>query len=413
MKRVSDTGLRPRILWIKPILPYPPNQGTKVVTFGLLQALQKEYDITVLARLLDRREETLAKELERWCARVVPVLAPNRKSIVHRVFFKAYYGLKSILFRRSLKSLYDCPGAFVRAAERLAPERYDLVVIEYWQLHRLSRLFPPRAVALFTHDIDMQVNRDLSLLERNLFRKIAAVRRWLLERREELRAYKHAKTVFALTEQDKRAVQHIAGSSCRVEVVPFGVDIARFSPPGPERNAGEVLFLGAMSAAFNRDALAFFVTKIYPLLGGIEGLSITIVGGSLPDDLASFARNREVEVVGNVSDIRPFLHRAACMIVPLRYGGGLRIRILEAMAAELPVICTTPAIAGMPFEAGRDYLLADSPEEFAERIGAFMRDPVVGPALAGNAKERLIEHYSKEAQELRVKTLFKSIIDSA
>jgi glycosyltransferase involved in cell wall biosynthesis len=316
------------------------------------------------------------------------------------------------VFRRSLKSLYDCPGAFVRAAAGLADEPFDLVVIEYWQLNRLSSLFRPGAVVLFTHDIDMLVNRELSLLERNLFRKIASVQRWLVERKEELHAYKNSKTIFTLTAQDKRAVELVAGSSCRVEVVPFGVDIDYFSPSGVKRNAGEVLFLGAMGAVFNRDALAQFVTKIYPLLDDIDGLTVSIVGGQLPKDLSCFASNREVEIVGKVPDIRPYLHRASCMVVPLRFSGGLRIRILEAVAAELPVICTTPAIAGMPFEAGRDYLLANTPEEFAEQLRAFMRDPALGPALAGNAKQRLVEHYSKETQESRARALFENVIDS-
>jgi glycosyltransferase involved in cell wall biosynthesis len=412
LRHMNDRTRRPRILWIKPVLPYPPDQGTKVVSFGLLQALRESFDITVLARILDRREQSHARELEEWCSRVVTVLAPNKRSIFHRIFFKIYYELKSVVLRRSLKSLYDCPGAFLRAAERLAAEPFDLVVIEYWQLHQLARLFSSERVVLFTHDIDMLVNREIALLERNLIRKIIAVQRWLVERREELRAYKNARTVFTLTSQDRRAVRLVAGSSCRVEVVPFGVDIEHFSPPGIERNAGEVLFLGAMGAIFNRDALAYFVTKIHPLLDDIPGLSISIVGGHLPKDLSYFSTNREVEIVGRVRDIRPYLHRAACMVVPLRFSGGLRIRILEAMAAELPVICTTAAIAGMPFEAGTDYLLADTPEEFAEQLRTFMKNPSLGPAIAGNAKKKLQELYSRETQKSLAEELFMNVLNS-
>lgn len=402
-----------KILIIKPVLPYPPDQGTKVVTFGLLQALRENYDVTILAKVLDREEHIHVRELEQWCARVVAVLAPNRKSIAHRIFYKIAYKIKSIFTRRSLKSIYDCPGTFVKTAARLAREPFDLVIIEYWQLHRLASLFPCERVVLFTHDIDMLVNREISLLERNLFKKIAAVRRWMTERNEELYAYKNSKTIFTLTERDKKAVQLVAGSDCTVSLMPFGVDTDYFTPPGIERNRGEILFLGAMGAIFNRDALSYFITKIYPHLDEIEHLSFTIVGGYLPKELAYFALESDVEIVGRVRDVRPYLHRADCMIVPLRYSGGLRIRILEAMAANLPVICTDPAIAGMPFEAGRDYLLANQPEEFAEQLRHFMKDPALGPRLARQARETLLAHYSREVQKRQIDTLIGSIIDSA
>lgn len=401
-----------KLLIIKPVLPYPPDQGTKVVTFGLLQSLHEEYDITVLAKLCDRREEPHVRELERWCERVVAILAPNRKSVFHRLFYKIAYNVKSFITRRSLRSLYDCPGVFERAAARLAAEPFDLVIVEYWQLHRLLRYFPPERAVLFTHDIDMLVNREISLLERNLFRKLAAVRRWMVERQQELYAYKNSRNILTLTERDSKAVKLVAAPGTMVDVMPFGVDTDYFTPPGIERNRGEILFLGAMAAPFNRDALNFLITKIYPHLDDIEGLSFTIVGGHLPKELEYFSLQSEVEIVGRVRDVRPYLYRADCMIVPLRFSGGLRIRILEAMAAELPVLCTSSAIAGMPFQPDTDYLLANEPGEFAEQLGRFMRDPEMGARLAEHARESLLANYSREAQKRQADALIERIVDS-
>ena len=85
------TTKRGRILLIKPVLPYPPNQGTRVASFGLIKALQSAHDVTVLARILHPDEMDDVRELERWCERVVPVMAPNRKSIAHRVAYKLFY----------------------------------------------------------------------------------------------------------------------------------------------------------------------------------------------------------------------------------------------------------------------------------------------------------------------------------
>ncbi len=402
---------RPKILLIKPILPYPPNQGTRVASFALIQALQSDFDVTVLARITSRDEENAAKELDKWCYRVVTVLAPNRRSLVHRLGFKIFYYIKSLLTRRSLKSLYDCPGAFIAEARRLSRDHYDLVIVEYWQLARMMSVFPLERCVLLTHDIDMFVNRQVALLERNLPQKISAVRRWLLEQKEEIAAYRGSKHVWALTERDKAAVTTLCGDSCTVNVMPFGVDVDAFAPSGMGRAGGEVLFLGHLGASFNRDALTFFAREIYPKLDGTEGMSISIVGGHLPRSLESFGLKGDVEVIGPVADVRPYLHRATCLVVPLRFGGGLRIRILEAMAAGIPIICTSVAIAGMPFEPEKDYLLADSPTDFAAAIQRLIADPDLRETLSSSAARKVGELYATEAQRTRLVELVSSMID--
>jgi glycosyltransferase involved in cell wall biosynthesis len=405
-------GTRPKILLIKPVLPYPPNQGTKVASFGLIKALRDRFDVTVLARITSRGEDHDARELERWCSRVVTVMAPNRKSLAHRVAYKIFYQLKSALFHRSLKGLYDCPGAFLRAAKALSREHFDLVIIEYWQLYRMARYFPPERCVLLTHDIDMYVNWEVTLLERYLPRKIQTLRRWLVERREETAAYRAVRRVWTLTERDRDAVVRIGGGRPIVDVLPVGVDVGFFAPPGMDRNRGEVLFLGHLSASFNRDSLSYFAGSVYPKIKNIPGLSVTVVGGHLPRDLEPFGLQPEVEVVGPVDDVRPYLHRAWCLVVPLRFGGGLRIRILEAMAAGIPVVCTAVAIAGMPFRPGRDYLLAEGPEEMARALENVLGEEDLARSLAASALERVGGLYARDAQQERLVNLVTRAISS-
>ncbi|UCG53486.1 MAG: glycosyltransferase [Candidatus Latescibacterota bacterium] len=400
---------RPRVLLIKPILPYPPNQGTRVASFNLIKALQPHFDVTVLARITSRDQTAHARELERWCSRVVTVMAPNKKSLFHRAAYKLFYQLKTVLFRTSLKTLYDCPGAFLRAAERLSNEPFDLVIVEYWQLQEMMKFFPADKCVLLTHDIDMLVNRQISLLERNLVKKIRAVRRWLLEQKEEVRAYRDSRRVWTLTERDKAAVRRICGDGCEVDVLPVGVDIDFFSPSGMKRNRGEVLFLGHLAASFNRDALDFFIRKIHPRIDDHRELSITIVGGFLPKELEFFAFQRDVEVVGTVEDVRPYLHRASCLVIPLRFGGGLRIRILEAMSAGLPVVCSPVAIAGMPFEPGTEYLVAETPDEFGREIRRILSDEELSGTIATAARAKVRKEYASEVQERRIVSLVNHI----
>lgn len=422
---------RKKLLLVKPIVPYPPDQGTRVVSFQLIRTLQREYDVTVLTRLMDRSEEANAAGLERHCSRVVAVTAPNRLSPFHRIAYKGWYSLVSLVRRRSMKRLYDCPGAFVKAARRLAAEGFDCVVVEYWQLFPLLDVFPRDKTVLLTHDVEMVVNRQSALMERRLVRKLVKVRRWLLEQREEIQAYRSAPRVLALTARDAAAVRRIKGGKDAgapepvpdgvidpadgVGVLPVGLDVDRLRGEGelPPREARDVLFMGELRASFNRDALEFFVTRVFPFLDDTEGLRVTIVGGGLPRRLEYFGRDPRVEVTGRVADVGPYLARTSCLVVPLRFGGGLRIRILEAMLAGAPVVCTAVAIAGMPFEPGRDYLAADRPDEIADQIKRLLDRPELGREIAKNAAAAVTSHYDSKLQSERVLKLFHHLVPEA
>jgi glycosyltransferase involved in cell wall biosynthesis len=400
---------KPRILLIKPVLPYPPDQGTKVVSFDLIRALGREFDVTVLARVLDRQSRNLAEELEKHCEKVVTVFPAHKRSLVHRVAYRAWYQARSLLGKRSLKSLYDCPAELVDAAARLAGQEYDLFIVEYWQLYPLFTVLPAERTVLLTHDIDQVVNRQDSLLEKRLFHKVRKVRRWLRERREETFAYRQARRVLALTERDADSVRRIAPGA-EVFVLPVGFDGARLGRTAVARRESQVLFMGAMSAGFNRDALEYFVTRVYPHLEDDASIEIRIVGGELPKHLLSFGEKEQVEVVGWVSDVTPYLHEATCLVVPMRYGGGLRIRILEAMFAGLPVVCTPVAIAGMNFEAGEHYLLGETAEGLAGQIKALLGDPVGADALRQAALKAVRERYSTESQAAKTVDLFRRFL---
>ncbi len=429
---------RKKILIVKPFIPYPPDQGTRVLSFGLIRTLQTQFDVTVLTRLVDAGQEDDARELENHCSRVVTLMAPNKKSVFHRVAYKIGYSFLSLIRRRSMKSLYDCPGAFIGLARDLAKEDFDLVVLEYWQMYPLLDVFPSERIVLLTHDVEMLVNRHNALLERNLFRKLKKVRIWMKEQREELLAYRRAPRILALTERDATAVRKIRTSppgtgklsgetkqapetaaqawenasdqEADVHVLPFGLDTDAYAESSIVRNPRELLFMGELRASFNADALEYFILKIFPHLSDEKNIQITIVGGDLPDHLKFFERDSRVEVTGRVPDVRPYLSRAACLVVPLRFGGGLRIRILEAMMTGAPIVCSSVAIAGMEFQPERDFLLADTPKETASQILRLLDDSELGREISHNARNAVREKYSTGVQAARTLELFQNIL---
>lgn len=388
---------RRRILLVKPILPYPPDQGTRVVSTAILDALSEAHDVTVLARVLDDREVALARELEKRVARVVTVYPRNRRSLAAKIAYRAAYTLRSIFTGRSMKSLYDCPGAFVRAARALAQEDFDLVIVEYWQLYPLLGVFPADHTVLLTHDIDLAVNAKRALLEQGLFAKASALRRWRIEQREEVRAYRRARHIWALTPRDAHAARTLSGGSASVSVLPFGLPEERFLPV-TTRTSREVLFMGALGAAFNRDALDFFVRRVHPLLADIDGIRFTVVGGALPEALSFFGALRHVDVAGHARDVAPYLARCACLVVPLRYGGGIRIRILEAIAAGTPVVASPEAIEGMDLAPGRHVLVASEPAQYRVHIERLLADTAFARGLAADAQAHVRMTYGPGAR---------------
>jgi glycosyltransferase involved in cell wall biosynthesis len=400
---------RRKILLVKPVLPYPPDQGTKVVSYAIIEALADAHDVTVLARILDRREEALARELAARGVRVVTILPANRARAAARVAFRLGYLARSVLARRSLKSQYDCPGALVRAARDLCRQPFDLVLLEYWQLYPLLDVFPRERTVLLTHDIDLRVNRDRARLEGGILARAEALRRWRLERREEILAYGRAARILALTARDAESARELSGGRARVGVLPFGLAASSFVAAAGARPGREVLFLGAMGAPFNRDALAHFVHDIHPTLTDIAGIRFTIVGGALPRELEWFGRRTDVEVTGHARDVRPFLERAACLVVPLRYGGGLRIRIIEAMAAGLPVIASPAAIAGLDLQPDVHVLVAETAGEYRAHIARLVDDPGFALALAERARGRAWQVYGPEARGPGLRACLESL----
>jgi glycosyltransferase involved in cell wall biosynthesis len=160
-----------------------------------------------------------------------------------------------------------------------------------------------------------------------------------------------------------------------VTVVPTGVDLTEFKPDASTREPEPlVMFVGAMDWEPNIDAVEYFSSEIWPaVLASVPGARFRIVGRN-PDSRVRRLAAKSIEVTGRVSSVISQLHEAAVMIVPLRIGGGTRLKIYEAMAAGKAVVSTTVGAEGLDVHPGRDIVLADAPSSFAQAIVKLFRD---------------------------------------
>ena len=396
-----------KILWMKPVLPYPPTQGTKRVTLQILANLVPRHRVRLFARLVSRDETRAVEELQSAVPglEVRAPLAPNRVSVLHR----AAYRLRiHAALRRGIppvETYTALPPLLAAFAEEAAAFGPDLVVAEYWYGAPYLRAAGPGPKALFAHDIEYLARgrtADGGLhVERS--RRGGRV---AMEREREQRALREAPAVWFLTPADRDAAVATAGVAVeRTEIVPYGLDLAgELARPGrdePAEDGETVLLFGSYAADFNRDALEHTLDAVWPeILSRRPSARLLVAGGGLPDRLRERALRAGAEVRGEVQSVRRLLLSASVVLVPLRYGGGLRIRLLESLALERAVVGTPVGVLGMGPERDREVLAADTPAGLAGEVARALDDPALRRHL-GEAGRRWVQERHDAAAAAR------------
>ncbi len=290
--------------------------------------------------------------------------------------------------------------ALRRQVERLlAEQHFDRVVCDF--LAAAPNVPQLERAALFQHNVETIIwerlrDKASDPLRRMAFRYEAA--RMLSYERSVCRA---AGQVIAVSEEDATRMRTLFGISA-VSAVPTGVDIDFFAPPGSSAPVADLVFSGSMNWTPNIDGVSYFCEEILPLiLARKPDCRVAIVGRTPPPSVSRLAEiHPQVVVTGTVPDIRPYLWGSQVCIVPLRIGGGTRLKIYEAMAARLPVVSTTVGAEGLPVSHGENILLADDPWQFAEACLALLADGAKRQQLAKQAWELVAARFSwKQAAE--------------
>ena len=206
-----------------------------------------------------------------------------------------------------------------------------------------------------------------------------------------------AKSVIAVSAADVHSMRSLYGVS-RVAAVPTGVDLDYFAPPARPAPTADLVFAGSMDWMPNIDGIQWFVEEVLPLIRKRRpDCSLVIAGRRPAPEIQRLAeRDSHIRITGTVPDIRPYLWESAVSIVPLRIGGGTRLKIYEAMAAKIPVVSTSIGAEGLDIRNGEDIHIADSPAEFAERCLALLGDPAARSRMADVAFSIVASRYSWE-----------------
>jgi len=383
----------PRVLFVTEKHPWPQDDGGQIRSFQILSALSRSCRVTLLAT--DPGAPSAVEPLRALGVEVV-LVPPHRRA------WKLPFELVRSLFTRRP---WPLPKNFSRAMlaeirRRLEQGSVDVLHLNHLDAAQYLEYLAPQLgrtrTLVDTHNLLSQLYSTLVESARDPLRKGFGWLHWTRMCRYEPATLRRAGRVLVCSEKE-RAQLEVLGVE-RALVVPNGVDTEFFAPgPGPseERFGGlELCFTGGMNYFPNADGAQWFLERVFPLvLRGRPDARITFVGKDPPAALLALARPGQVVFTGRVDDVRPFAHKAHVFVVPLRSGGGTRLKILEALAMQIPLVSTSVGAEGLDLCAGEDLLLADEPQPFADAVLALANDRERARRLAASGRARVLERY--------------------
>jgi glycosyltransferase involved in cell wall biosynthesis len=361
-----------RVLWVKMNGLWPSTTGGRVRSLRTISELAKRHDVSVLTTHGHGDDpEGLARHLTN-CERVVSLpFTPPKKgtaaftSALARSWMSPY---PVDLFKWQVPELR-------REVDSLMRGGVDLCVADFLFAAMNVPMDGSTPVVLFEHNVEYQIWQRLAALEKHPLRRLLFEIEWRKYRAREADACRLADLTIAVSEDDRRRLEAIA-PGIRATSIPTGVDTTFFSPDYAAERAAHLVFSGSMDWHPNEDAVLYFCDAILPRIRAeVPEATFTIVGRNPGAKVRELGERAGIHVTGTIDDVRPEIAAGAVYVVPLRAGGGTRLKIFEALAMARAVVSTTVGAEGLGITPGRHFLAADDPAAFARETVALLRDP--------------------------------------
>jgi len=399
-----------RILFLQKRPLFPADSGGKIRTLNVLRHLARSHEVTYLCNLQAGEEQSLG-EMTRLGLQVETV--PWRETPRDSPLF--YAELTQNLFSRlpyNAAKDYDSQLRG-RAARLLAQETFDLLICDFVQMAGNAIGLDVPAKILFEHNVEAEIFRRHAETDAGWLRRRYMTLQWRKMQRFEADAGRHFDTVIAVSRRDQNLFESDYGWQ-HVHVIDTAVDLDYFTPQPDLERAGCVLFVGSMDWLPNQDGVRYFVSEVWDRIRQqCPQATFRIVGRNPPPEIARLAEAPGVEVVGTVPDVRPYLAEAAVVVVPLRIGGGTRLKIFEAAAMKKAVISTSLGAEGLDVVPGEHLLVADDSESFGDAVVELLDNKVRRSTLAARARELVVENYSSEAVAAQFEEICRKTVEQA
>lgn len=384
-----------RVLWLSHWFPYPPDNGAKLRIFHLMQQLAKRHEVGLISFADPLPTADHIQALAPYCR----IISTHPGPVFHKRGLAELPGYFAPMPRHLVNS-YD-PAMATAIAECVASGWPDLIIA-----HEAGPVGGMSHYALPYHQLP-RVMEDLELAAyqqaRDSAQGIKSQAGW------RLRWWKTAQYVrHLLAEFDACTVPSVEEQACIAGVAPEhraalpiianGADLTGLAGDYGQPEGDTLIFSGALSFNFNHDAMVYFLSEVWPLIRQQRpNVTLRITGKTDTATQANLPPHPGVIFTGYVDDIRPVIARSMVSIAPLLQGGGTRLKILEAMALGVPVVATSKGAEGLAAEPGRDVLIADTPQSFAQAVLRLLQDAALRDTIRQNARNMVANRYDWQA----------------
>ncbi|HWF87885.1 MAG TPA: glycosyltransferase [Pyrinomonadaceae bacterium] len=381
-----------RILWLKTEVLHPVDKGGKIRTYNMLKELKREHHVTYLT-LDDGTASVEDKQsASEYCHELVCIPHARREKFTPGFYYELLLNLVSSNAYAIKK--YESRTMRREIVERDRKGAFDLLVCDFLApaVNVPAELTTP--AVLFQHNVEAMIWKRHYEVQSNPVKKAYLYGQWQKMRRFEREMCRRFDSVIAVSVEDREQMKDEYGAESVFDV-PTGVDTEFFRPSGQKPQPHSLVFTGSMDWLPNDDAIRYFTREIMPLIKSkVPDVKLTVVGRNPAPALVDLSKeDPSLIVTGRVDDVRPYMENAAAYIVPLRIGGGTRLKIFEAMAMEKPLISTTIGAEGLPLTNGVELLLADEPATFAAAVVRVLTDEAYAKELGQRAAVVVRENF--------------------
>jgi polysaccharide biosynthesis protein PslH len=375
-----------KILTISNYFPYPPQDGTKIQIFQRIKHLSENHSVTLVCVVEQEPEPALVEAMKRYC-QVHVILRPKvqlSEGSLQRAanFFRSYISGIPYYF---MEAVHTDARQWIRT--KLSLEKFDVVeadieaglyllgpmdALKVWILHSVTDASEERRLRVVRGWVDRFLIRSYRGISRRFERRVA----------------RQVDVVAVLTPENvtelKRIDHKIAVSNCLTN----GVDLDYFNYEPPSADPEGVCFVGSMEYYPNPDAVMHFYHDIWPAVQReVPSARFVVIGSKPQNDIVALGQDPSVTVTGFVDNVRPLIRKAGIAVAPLRMGGGILNKVLEAMAMGVPLVASSIAVQGLAVESGVHLFIADDEAEFAAKVKRLLLEPALRARMAAAARQ--------------------------
>ena len=402
------------ILFLTQILPYPPSSGPKVKTWHVLRYLSQNGHKITLGSFVRPEEIEYIQAVKTVCSRVHTV--PIKRSRISDIGYMLRSQITGRPFLVERDDIAEMRSAVQQIVENEAVDviHADQLTMTQFALPYAKRANGKPALIFDAHNAVWTITERMQetlpfYLQLPLMLETKRIKQY------EGMIIRDFDATFAVTELDRQALKNAVpanglAKSESITVVPIAVDTDQIRPVARQADSLNLLTMGTLYYPPNADGIRWFVREVFPLIRSkVPGVKLTIIGKNPPADflkLAEDASNR-IQVTGFVPELDPYFAESALAVIPVRAGGGMRVRILEAFARAMPVVTTTVGLEGIEAVPGQDVLVADTPDDFANAVCRILGDPALQAQLSTNGRQLAESKYDWQAALRAVDNVYR------